>query len=173
MLHTSDINQTDNKTKTVVQGWYDQATQDVTIGMFFANYLDSDDVDPGDPTGWEIVKAYVSGNMESHTFKLKVIRDGTGYDHNIVGYGVSEGEGNYFLMQIANAALEFTDAKYYEFAADATLEELQAMDAAGFDTVPANTTAYEDNLPTNYPADELLSQAEMEALDVTAISYTE
>jgi hypothetical protein len=172
ILHTGH-NENDGLSKTVVQGRYDLVSGDVKIGLFFANYLDPADLETGETAGWEIVKAYISGNTENHTFSLKVIRDGTGYDHNVVGYGVSEGSGNYFLMQIANGSLDFTGTKYYEFAADADLSDIQAMDAAGSDTVPANTTEYADDLPDSFIPADLPTEAEVEALTVTGITYTE
>lgn len=170
VLHTS-FNQNDGKSKAVTQGWYDQATGDLEIGIFYANYLDPADQEAHESDGWEIVRAFISGNTEDHTFSLKVIRNGTGYDHNVVGYGISEGSGEYFLMQIANEQLEFTNTKYYEFAADATADEIQAMDAAGSDTVSANTAGYEDNLPTNFTPGVLLTESEVEDLNVLNVAY--
>lgn len=170
VLYTS-LNQNDGKSKAVTQGWYDQATGELEIGIFYANYLAPEDIGAHDTAGWEIVRASISGNTEDHTFSLKVIRDGTGYDHNVVGYGISEGSGEYFLMQIANERLEFTNTKYYEFAADATVDQIKAMDAAGSDTVPANTTEYEDSLPTNFTPDDLLTESEVEDLNVLNVEY--
>lgn len=168
MLSTAEFNTGE---KNIIQAWYDQGTGDLAIGMFYANHTEATEMDPA---GWEIVKAHITGNTQTQTFSLKVIRDGNGYDHNIVGYGISEGEGNHFLMQIANNSLSFAGAKYYEFAADLTVDEIKLMDASGLDTVPSNTADYADDLPTAYPETELAAVRDgIDSLDVTAVSYDE
>jgi len=164
MLYTS-YNENSGKNKHIVQGWYDETSGDLEIGMFMANYVES-------PVGWEIVRAFVAGNAVTNTFSLKIIRDGTGYDHNMVGYGISQGTGNYFLMHLANATLNYSLAKYYQFEADAALTALQAMDAAGADTAPAETAAYVTELPANFTDSDLPDQTETEALNVLSVTYT-
>lgn len=173
MLHTSH-NLNGGESKSVVQGWYNQETGELEIGIFYANYVDPDPNTTGEQwEGWEIVRAFIDGNTETHTFSLRIIRDGTGYDFNVTGYGVSEGTDQFFLMKMAHDNLDFSSAVYYEFAANATLSEIQAMDVAGSSTVPSNTTDYADDLPDNFTeTDDLLTRTEVDSLDVT-VSYTE
>jgi hypothetical protein len=76
----------------------------------------------------------------------------------------------YFLMNLANNSMDFSTAMYYEFAAENTLAELQAMDSTGSADVSPNTAAYVAGLPTNYTSDDLPTTAEAEALDVLDIT---
>jgi len=151
--------------KHVIQGVYDETSGDIDIRMFYANK----------PTGgWEKGYAFVSGNTATHQFTLRVLRDGFAYDHNMVGYGLSQGTG-YFLMKLANNAMVMTNAAYYEFnAASLGITALQAMDDAGSATVPANTTDYETalNAVTPLESSSLPDNTALEALNVfTGVSH--
>jgi hypothetical protein len=158
MLHSRDQGRGE---KLIVQGWYDEGTQDVAIGMFMANKVDDD---------WEIVRAFVEGNTEDNEFAIKVIRDGYAYDHNITGYGKSKGSDNYFLMKIANDTMDFSNAVYYTMDAEASISDLQAMDAAGSSSPVDDSKDYDDKLPDAYDSDVLPSQSEVDDLDMK-VSY--
>jgi hypothetical protein len=56
---------------------------------------------------------------------------GTGYDFNAVGYSISEGEDQYYLMKMADETMGFSAPVYYEFAAEATASDIKALDVAG------------------------------------------
>lgn len=158
MLHSRDE---DGKEKWIVQGWYDKGTKEVEIGMFYANDVDGE---------WEIVRGFIEGNTDDNEFSIKVIRDGTGYDHNVTGYGKSKGSDNYFLMKIANDTLDFSDAVYYTMDAEASISDLQAMDAAGSSSPVDDSKDYDDKLPDAYESDVLPSQSEVDDLDMK-VSY--
>lgn len=158
MLHSGKIGDTE---KWIVQGWYDEGTKEVEIGMFFANDVDGE---------WEIVQGFIEGNTEDNEFAIKVIRDGYAYDHNITGYGKSKGSDNYFLMKIANETLDFSNAVYYTMDAEATISDLQAMDAAGSSSPVDDSENYDDKLPDAYDSDVLPSQSEVDDLDMK-VSY--
>ncbi len=158
MLHTGKRGDTE---KWIVQGWYDEGTKEVAIGMFFANDVDGD---------WEIVRGFIEGNTEDNEFAIKVIRDGYAYDHNITGYGKSKGSDNYFLMKIANETLDFSNAVYYTMDAEASIADLQAMDPAGSSSPVDDSKDYDDKLPDAYDSDVLPTQSEVEDLDMK-VSY--
>lgn len=119
---------------SVVQGKYNESTGDIDIEMIYNNKVDN---------SFEKTRARVTGNTETHQFSLKAIRS-AGYSNNIIGYGISQGTGS-FLMKMAQSA-DISAGKYYAFdAANLTSTALQAMDDAGSDTDPGNTT-YTDEL---------------------------
>ena len=168
-LNTSHNYSTENSsgTKGVIQGWYDQGTGDIEIGLLTGNYVIDDST--YQCTGWEIVRAFVSGNTETHEFSLKLIRNGVGYDHNIAGYGLSRGEENYFLLKMANDSMDFAQAKYYVIDSETTEAELQALDDNGYATVPSGDTEnYNTHLEdiTNYIEGDLPTATAIQALDL-------
>lgn len=165
MLVVSESSSGLEDSKFIVQGTYDESTHLIDIRMFSANYETE-----GGNSGWENVIAKLSGNTETHTFTISVIRDGIAYDHNIIGYGVSEGSG-YFLMHLTDN--EFvTSGAYFEFDASqvGTLSYLQGLSDTGSSTVPANTADYSDELDAITPMTtaDLPTQAETEALTLIA-----
>ncbi|MBI9107573.1 MAG: hypothetical protein JEZ04_12575 [Spirochaetales bacterium] len=166
MLVAMQRTATGENSKQVIQGKYDSSTGVLDIRLFYANEVG---------TVWEKGYAFVSGDDDDHQFTMKIIRDGTAYDHNMVGYGISQGAG-YFLMKLANESMVMTGAKYYEFNAESLgLTALQAMDDAGSATVPANTTAYGTTIEgiTPLEADSLPTEAELDALNVfTGVSHS-
>lgn len=152
--------------KTLIQGKYDQTSGELELNMLMGNYVDYS----SDPqyNGWEIVRAYVSGNTNTHTFSLKIVRNGTGYDHNLTGYGVSQGASNYFLIKLANNSMDFGTAVYYSISATATETELQALSDTGSATaaVAGDASSYDSSLPVNFTSGSIPSGSEMEALDI-------
>ncbi len=166
MLVSAQHTATAENSKQVIQGKYDSDTGVLDIRMFYANEVSS---------AWEKGYAFVSGDDDDHQFTLKVIRDGTGYDHNMIGYGISQGTG-YFLMKLANNTMDMAAAAYFEFnAASLTLTALQAMDDAGSAAVPANTTTHGTAIEgiTPLASDSLPTEAELDALNVfTGVSHS-
>lgn len=152
--------------KTIMQGKYDQTSGDLELHMLMGNYVDYS----SDPqyNGWELVRAYVSGNTNTHTFTLKIIRNGTGYDHNMTGYGVSQGASNYFLIKLANNSMDFTNPVYYSINGSANETELQALSDTGSATASGagDASGYDSSLPANFTTSDLLSGTEIEALDI-------
>ncbi|MDA3900159.1 MAG: hypothetical protein PF637_06520 [Spirochaetes bacterium] len=164
MLNIVIIDNDGEKSKSFVEGHYDEESGDVEVEIFMANY-----VEEGSNTGWELVRAYFEGNTTNHTFSLKVIRDGTGYDHNVLGEGVSQGDG-YFLLKLANNAVEITDHKFYTVNADATVEELKVLEDTGSDTAEAagDTEEYVNNLLEAFTSEDLpADQDAAESLDLS------
>ena len=84
------------KSKSIIQAVYDESTGDLKLGMFMANHVEET------IPYWEIVRAYAEGNTGTNLFTLKIIRDGYGYDHNLIGRGKARGAGNYFLLKLRN-----------------------------------------------------------------------
>ncbi len=153
--------------KDVTQGWYNQSTGDLEIGLMKGHYVV--DISSPEYTGCEIVRSFISGNTETHMFTLKLIRNGVGYDHNVTGYGISQGTGSYFLMEMANDTMDFNQANYYLINAEASLADLQAMDDAGSATVPeGDTNNYSTQLGNivNYVESDLPTANEISVLDI-------
>ncbi|MFW6365850.1 MAG: hypothetical protein ACOC2H_05170 [Spirochaetota bacterium] len=166
MLNILVNNTGDENSKSFVEGRYDESTGDVMIEIFMANKIDE-----GSNTGWELVRAYFEGNTENHTFTLKVVRGGTGYDHNVLGSGVSQGDG-YFLLNLANDSVELTGtARFYTIDADATVDELKALDDEGFETADAagDTEDHASGFLAPFTVSDLpAGQTEAESLDLSA-----
>lgn len=153
----------------MIQGTYNESTGAVSLEVFMANY-----VSPSAGTeGWETVKAYVGGNTVTHTFTVNIVRNGSVYDHQITGHGVSQGTG-YFLLKIEdNELLNDGQDNFYVINATDTAAALAAKDTAkpsGDTTASAagDTSGYAASLPAAFdysvlPADT----AEAEALDLT------
>ncbi|MBN2436761.1 MAG: hypothetical protein JXK07_15985 [Spirochaetes bacterium] len=164
MLNITVIDTDGELNKSFVEGVYDESTGDVAIEIFMSNYVD----ETGN-TGWESVRAYFEGNTNDHVFKLKVIRDGVGYDHNIVGSGISQGDG-YFLLKLADNSLDINDSFFYTINADADVEELKILDDAGKSTAAeaGDTEEYASSLLTAFTTDDLpADQDAAESLDIT------
>lgn len=145
------------KSKSIVQAVYDESTGDLKLGMFMANY-----VDESFPY-WEIVRAYAEGNTGTSLFTLKIIRDGYGYDHNVIGRGKARGAGNYFLLKLRNNGME-APTTFYTFPADASLAVLNAMSDAGSGTPQGDTEGYAAGLPGNFTSSDIPTQLEVEGL---------
>jgi hypothetical protein len=174
LLSTNTIDKTGSKTKSVIQGTYNETTGDVVLEMFMANYVFPGHSQGGE--GWETVKAHISGNTGTHTFTVNIIRDGSGYDHQITGHGVSQGTG-YFLMKIKDGNHTTFDAaadKYYAIDAAAAVADLAAKSAAKPDGDPdaaaaGDTAGYaaSPSFPTVFPFTQLPDSTGAEALDLT------
>ena len=145
----------DGKNKSVIQAEFDETTKNVKFEIFMANYADN--------TAWETVRVYAEGNTDTHIFRVKIIRNGYGYDHNILGAGVSQGTG-YFLLKLANNSMDIATAKYYKIDSGATTDSLKLLDDAGYadaasaggdpdghDTTLGTLTAYTSS---DLPADD-------------------
>ena len=82
---------------------------------------------------------------------------------------VSQGTGNYFLIKMANNTMDFNTAVYYLINAEATYEELQAMDDVGSGSIPAGDTSNygtQLNSITNYVEGDLPTASQILALDL-------
>jgi hypothetical protein len=123
----------------ILQGNYNEDTGDLSLKMIHNVYYD--------PTGGFVVRSDIEGNATTHAFTIQSISAGTGTSSNfvsIVGKGISQGSGNYFLLRVESDTV--TPAKYFCIPADATETELEAMDASGSGTVDANCSAYETDV---------------------------
>ena len=142
---------------SVIQGTYNDSTNEIDITMIYVNTVDS---------AYEKVRANVTGNTETYQFTLKLIRDGSGYDNNIIGYGISSGTGK-FLLKMANS-ISMDGARFYEFDASSLDEtSLRAMDDAGSATDPGNT-GYGTNIAaiTPFTATDLPTDAQLSGLNI-------
>lgn len=131
----------------VMQGKLNEVTGDLILNMAHL-------VDYGLRTDDFSIRNYIEGNTDTNTFRLQLIKksigDGTSlyYWISVVGAGISEGEGNYFLFKVRSGygdTPQVTD-KYYCFPASAGESTLQALTNAGSDTVDENCSAYQDDV---------------------------
>jgi hypothetical protein len=124
-----------------IQAMYDDATKDVAL--IFANTV----VYPGNPTAYAL-RARIVGNSATHAFELKMMV-GSGYV-SLVGKGISQGTGNYFLIR--------GGAGYYCLPAGATESDLAV-------TVASDEAAASASSCSGYVAD-VKALAEYVASDV-------
>ena len=99
----------------------------------------------------------IDGNTETHEFTFRSIKgnkvEGSNYT-TIVGKGVSQGEGEYFLLKMISG--DVSD-KYFCIGAEDGEAELKLQDAAGSDTVDENCVAYQEDVDalTAFTPDDL------------------
>ncbi len=125
----------DHEEHGILQGSYNEAAGDLSLKMIHNVFYAASD-------GF-VVRSDIEGNATTHAFTLKSISAGTGTSTNytsIVGKGISQGSGNYFLLKVNSDAVT---GKYFCIPADATETELEGMTAAGYDTVDASCSAYQ------------------------------
>ncbi|MBF0443767.1 MAG: hypothetical protein HQK54_17800 [Oligoflexales bacterium] len=96
------------------------------------------------------VRLYLSGNIETHLFTLKLTKTGGTMGTSIGAYGYAAGDGKYFLFQVKQGSVgstTVTDGGYYCFKSNVTLAEVKAMDSSGSATVPAACADLATGLP--------------------------
>lgn len=132
-----DNNNSDEK--GVLQGSYNETTGALDLDMaVYVNYVDQGDYS---------LRTEIIGNAQTHQFSLRLMKYNSeqgAYWISLVGYGISQGAGNYFLFKVSDQS-GVTD-KYYCYAADADETTLQAADDAGSDTAPENCADYQDEV---------------------------
>lgn len=84
----------------------------------------------------------IDGNANTHAFTMRSVKGNTVEGSSflsVVGKGVSEGEGEYFLLKVTTNDL---DGKYFCIAATDGEAELQLLDPEGSETVDDNCAVY-------------------------------
>lgn len=135
----------------VLQGSFDSATDALLVDIaVWVDYADQADY---------CYRNDIDGDTETHLFTFRSIVGTIEPEsiNSIVGKGVSQGEGEHFLLKIASTGNE---AKYYCIGADDGETELMAMDAEGSDTVDPNCADYQADVDalTMFTADDLACQ---------------
>jgi hypothetical protein len=124
----------------ILQGHYNEDTGDLFLKMIHNVHYASTD-------GF-VVRSDIEGNALTHAFTIQSISAGTGLSSSftsIVGKGISQGSGNYFLFRVMSDTVA-APGKYFCIPADATETELEAMDPAGSATVDANCSGYQTDV---------------------------
>lgn len=128
----------DHEEHGILQGSYNENTGDLSLKMIHNVYYAASD-------GF-VVRSDIEGNATTHAFSIKSISAGTGSSTSftsIVGKGISQGSGNYFLLMVNTDAVT---GKYFCIPADATETELEGMTASGYDTVDPNCSVYQPDV---------------------------
>lgn len=129
-----------------IQTHFNSSTNDVELTFAqTVNYpIDSD---MGGATGSGFVtRTTITGNSATHAFTLKIaMGDGKGTGQALVGKGVSQGIGNYFLMR--------NGLNYYCVPAGATESTLSSMTSTTQGGVSANCSAYVADVAAMVPFD--------------------
>lgn len=119
----------------VLQGFYDAATSALSVDIaVWVDYAGNNDF---------CYRNDIDGNAATHLFTFRSMKGNLveGSDYlSIVGKGISQGAGNYFLIKMTNNDIT---GKYYCIGADDGETELMAMEVEGSDTVPENCAAYQ------------------------------
>ncbi|MBK8164839.1 MAG: hypothetical protein IPK64_02625 [bacterium] len=135
----------------VIQAAHDTISGDVSIRFAQAvRYPPGSTMGGAEGSGFAI-RARIDGNSTTHAFELKMAVNGT----SLVGKGVSQGAGNWFLFRHGDA--------YYCIPADADEYELMTTVATDLASVPIGGAAYKDavsamqayDLDTDLPAIDL------------------
>jgi len=135
--------ETTQTTPSVTQLEYDTNTNDIKLNnAYLVNYNDGSSYN---------VRIYIRGNTATHLFSLKLFKYSTGVNPSIAGYGYSEGTDKYYLFKVTDS--NNTTGKYFCIPANATEDDMKAMNDAGDTTVPTLCAGLETGLPTNYNTD--------------------
>ena len=126
----------------VLQGTYADASGDLDIRMLHHVIYDSTS-----DTGFA-VRTHLTGNDQTHAFTIKMVSTDNSTDSyiSLVGKGVSQGSGEYFLFK---ANTQSYTGKYFCIAAPPTesdLETMEGTDPNGKDTVDSNCTTYQTDV---------------------------
>lgn len=122
----------------ILQGSYTATTGDVSVRMLHHTHYTTQD-------GF-VVRSHIAGNETTHAFTLSLLSASTGTSPNwtsMVGKGISEGTGNYFLFRVKTSS--DNTPKYFCFPASATstvLEQMNSDNSAGKDTVDTECASY-------------------------------
>ncbi len=126
-----------------IQGTYNESTKD--LNLHFAQLVDHGDSHFGR-------RIRITGNVEDHSFVLrslsgpKDVNEVGGSWVSIVGKGISQGTGNYFLLKIKSNQTGWESGKYLCFNANINKTELDALETAkptGDATVDANCADFQ------------------------------
>src|SRR5574340_459730 len=156
--------------------WAPDATQQIAIGAIQAHYNDTTkDVElifaqtvnypanssMGGPAGGGFAsRTRIIGNASTHTFELKItVAGSSGFSTALVGKGVSQGTGNYFLLR--------SGTQYYCLPADATEADVASAASTGAGTVDANCAAYEPDVTALVPYDAV---TDVPAIDLSSFN---
>ena len=94
----------------------------------------------------------ITGNTSTHAFTIRAIKgnkvSGSTYT-SIVGKGISQGEGEYFLLKVEGSGLD--SSKYYCIGAEDSETELILMDPEGSDAVDDNCAEYQVDVDALVP----------------------
>lgn len=114
-----------SKQMEAVKAAYNETSGDLELITVKMN-----DVTYETPARLEFCKVYLKGNANSHQFLIKLTLHDVNSDSSsamergkLVGYGISEGENNYFLIKVINT----TSTRYIKFVANSNKADLQAM----------------------------------------------
>jgi len=133
---------------TVLQGVYNGDSKDIELNSTTAciegSYTE---------TNSYIQRNYIKGNENTHSFILKAVKySGAGYKLALVGKGISQGSGNYFLFKMKDSGGSSGPGEtgaYYCFPASADVTALQAMSTAGTEIAEgSNCYGYKDSVDT-------------------------
>ena len=128
--------------ENVIQGHYDSSTHDLDVR--FTQVVTHNQSHFSRRTS-------VSGNAQTHSFTIRTTMGNLDNDSNVqsmVGQGISQGAGNYFLFKYRTGN-DTTNDKYLCIPGEATLSTLLAMFTAnnnGKDTVDSNCASYKDDV---------------------------
>ena len=133
----------------VLEATYDKVTEDITVDFIFSVDYNTDDT----ITDYNN-RTWLSGNASTHTFQFKQTIGGsdevTSSLTQIIGQGISQGAGNYFLFKVkANDDSNFSTPKYLVVSAEATESTLMAIDPT--------TEAYTDTASLPATVDEYVT----------------
>lgn len=125
----------------VIEASYNDVTKDVSLIFAQAvNYPPNSTM--GGPSGNGFAtRTYINGNSGTHAFELKMLTS----QASLVGKGISQGAGNYFLFRNGN--------DYYCLAAGATETDLATTTPTDFDGVSVNCASYKEAVRDATPYD--------------------
>ena len=126
----------------VLQASYNETTGDLTIRMVHLVYYESQE-------GF-VVRSHITGNDQTHAFTVQMITTGTGSSPSytsLVGKGISQGDGNYFLLKVNNSS--GVSGNYFCVPATATgasLEDIHTSTPTGSTTVDTGCSTYQTDV---------------------------
>ncbi len=126
--------------KGVLEGYYNSATGEISLDLTaYVYYATTDDYS---------MRIELEGNELTHEFTIRLYKyTGGGYSISIIGNGISQGTGNYFLFKIQDTNALSTPKYFCYEASDVNQEFLQTKaeeDYTGEDSasVPAECSTY-------------------------------
>jgi hypothetical protein len=116
----------------VIEGSFNSTSGDLTLDMvYLVDYEGDSDY---------CLRTYITGNDTTHQFTVKLSKYNTGenaYAMSMIGTGVSQSddENDYFLLKMKDNdnLSEYTNGRYFRFAADSDEDALAAASHLGYD----------------------------------------
>jgi len=125
----------------VIQTSYNDTTKDISLIFAQAvNYPAGSTMGGVSGAGFA-TRARITGNSGAHSFELKMLTQNA----SLVGKGISQGAGNYFLMRCG--------ANYYCLPAGATETDLAAITPTNYANVRGNCESYKAAVSAAVPYD--------------------